>query len=94
MNRLAAAGLAALLAVPVLPAAGATAPPGAKPAGAASQPKAPAKAKAKPQGKAAARPPAKKPEPRLPFVEGDYARALADARARNVPLVVDVWAPW
>jgi hypothetical protein len=30
----------------------------------------------------------------LPFVEDDYATALADARARNVPLVVDVWAPW
>jgi hypothetical protein len=30
----------------------------------------------------------------LPFIPDDYARALADARARNVPLVVDVWAPW
>jgi len=30
----------------------------------------------------------------LPFVADDYARALADARARKVPLVVDVWAPW
>jgi hypothetical protein len=30
----------------------------------------------------------------LPFISDDYARALAQARARNVPIVVDVWAPW
>ena len=30
----------------------------------------------------------------LPFVVDDYSKALADARARNVPLVVDVWAAW
>jgi thioredoxin-like negative regulator of GroEL len=30
----------------------------------------------------------------LVFVENDYARALADARARNIPLFVDAWAPW
>jgi hypothetical protein len=29
-----------------------------------------------------------------PFVPDDYPRALADARARSVPLVIDVWAPW
>jgi hypothetical protein len=27
-------------------------------------------------------------------VEDDYGRALAEAKTRNVPLVVDVWAPW
>ncbi len=30
----------------------------------------------------------------LPFVPDDYPAALADARARSVPLVVDAWAPW
>jgi hypothetical protein len=30
----------------------------------------------------------------LPFIEDDYARALADAKQRNVPLFVEAWAPW
>jgi hypothetical protein len=30
----------------------------------------------------------------LGHVEDDYGRAVAEAKARNVPLVVDVWAPW
>lgn len=30
----------------------------------------------------------------LPWIHDDYPRALADARRRDVPLVVDVWAPW
>ena len=40
--------------------------------------------------------PATPPEagPVLPFVENDYAAALAQAKERNVPLFVDVWAPW
>lgn len=30
----------------------------------------------------------------LPFVEDNYTQALAQARQRNVPLFVEVWAPW
>jgi hypothetical protein len=30
----------------------------------------------------------------LPFVENDYAKALADAQKRNVPIFVEAWAPW
>jgi hypothetical protein len=30
----------------------------------------------------------------VPFVQDDYARALADARARGVPLFIEAWAPW
>jgi len=30
----------------------------------------------------------------VPFVQDDYAKALADARARGVPLFIEAWAPW
>jgi hypothetical protein len=30
----------------------------------------------------------------LPFIENDYAQAIADARKTNLPLFVEVWAPW
>jgi thioredoxin-like negative regulator of GroEL len=56
----------------------------------------------------AARPPAKASSPPLVapadppaaaersirFVENDYERALAEARARKLPLFIDAWAPW
>jgi hypothetical protein len=30
----------------------------------------------------------------LPFLHDDYERAVAEARARKVPLFVEAWAPW
>jgi len=33
-------------------------------------------------------------KPVVPFIENDYSRALAEARARKVPLFVEAWAPW
>jgi hypothetical protein len=27
-------------------------------------------------------------------IEDDYPRAVAEARQRGAPVVVDVWAPW
>jgi len=30
----------------------------------------------------------------LPWVDNDYGKALADAKARHVPVFVEVWAPW
>ena len=30
----------------------------------------------------------------VPFLQDDYARALAEARARHVPIFVEAWAPW
>ena len=34
------------------------------------------------------------PHPALPFIQNDYPRALAEARARKVPLFIEAWAPW
>ncbi|WNG21299.1 thioredoxin family protein [Cystobacter fuscus] len=39
-------------------------------------------------------PPAVHASGALPFIENDYPRALAEARARGLPLFVDTWAPW
>jgi hypothetical protein len=33
-------------------------------------------------------------KPVVPFIDNDYARAVAEARARKVPLFVEAWAPW
>ena len=30
----------------------------------------------------------------LAFIEDDFATALAQAKAKDVPLFVDAWAPW
>jgi hypothetical protein len=30
----------------------------------------------------------------LPFIENDYATAVARARTMRLPLFVDAWAPW
>ena len=30
----------------------------------------------------------------LPFIEDDYTKAVARAKAKNVPIFVEAWAPW
>jgi len=30
----------------------------------------------------------------LPFIDNDYAKALAQAKKRNIPIFVDAWALW
>lgn len=30
----------------------------------------------------------------LPFIADDYSGALARARAKNLPIFVEAWAPW
>jgi hypothetical protein len=32
--------------------------------------------------------------PVLPFIADDYTRAVAEARARKVPIFIESWAPW
>ena len=37
--------------------------------------------------------PARPVKPVLPF-QDDYTRALAEARAKKLPIFVEAWAPW
>ena len=30
----------------------------------------------------------------VPFIADDYTRAVAEAKARKVPLFIEAWAPW
>jgi len=30
----------------------------------------------------------------LPWIENDYARAIARARSADLPVFVEAWAPW
>ena len=34
------------------------------------------------------------PAARLPFLHDDWPGALARAKARDLPIVVEAWAPW
>ena len=34
------------------------------------------------------------PSKGLPFINDNFDNALVEAKRRNVPLFVDVWAPW
>jgi hypothetical protein len=45
-------------------------------------------------GGAPARSPSSAPRMVLPFIQDDYTKALAQARARKVPLFIEAWAPW
>ncbi|HEY2512673.1 MAG TPA: thioredoxin family protein [Polyangiaceae bacterium] len=47
-----------------------------------------------PPAATAASAPASNVPAELPFVEDDYARALAEAKSSHRPLFVDGWAPW
>ncbi|HXI13894.1 MAG TPA: hypothetical protein VNM92_14800 [Thermoanaerobaculia bacterium] len=34
------------------------------------------------------------PKPVLPWIENDYAKAVARAKTKNLPIFVEAWAPW
>jgi hypothetical protein len=34
------------------------------------------------------------PRPAVPFIVDDYPGALAEARAKRLPIFVEAWAPW
>lgn len=34
------------------------------------------------------------PRPVLPFIEDDYTKALASAKASGKPIFFEAWAPW
>jgi hypothetical protein len=34
------------------------------------------------------------PRGRLPIINDDYPKARAEAIRRNVPMFIEVWAPW
>jgi hypothetical protein len=34
------------------------------------------------------------PRPAVPFIADDYPGALAEARAKKLPIFVEAWAPW
>lgn len=35
-----------------------------------------------------------KPAMVMPWIEDDYTRAVAEAKARKLPIFVESWAPW
>jgi hypothetical protein len=55
---------------------------------------APAATAAPAAAKAARKPPATAPRFAVPFIEDDPERALALARQRQLPILVETWAPW
>lgn len=49
---------------------------------------------ATPKPAASARSAATAAQPVLPWIDDDYSKALAQARARKLPIFIESWAPW